>query len=150
VPQQQLQRTAAAAATAQQQQQQQQVLPVKYDYLENLTSSGATSGAIAATTTFTGAAKSFHPYLRPTGNNSNIAALSTTTAPAATAAKMSTTLFETLLHNQINSSPTALPAATAIAATAIAAISAAAAAATATLAAAAAAATATHYEKMQL
>nr|XP_036668776.1 CUGBP Elav-like family member 2 isoform X2 [Drosophila suzukii] len=131
----------------QQQQQHQQVLPVKYDYLENLTSSGATSGAIAATTTFTGAAKSFHPYLRPTGNNSNIAALSTTTAPAATAAKMSTTLFETLLHNQINSSPTALPAATAIAATAIAAISAAAAAATpgtaATTATAAAAAPST-------
>ncbi|XP_036668776.3 CUGBP Elav-like family member 2 isoform X2 [Drosophila suzukii] len=126
----------------QQQQQHQQVLPVKYDYLENLTSSGATSGAIAATTTFTGAAKSFHPYLRPTGNNSNIAALSTTTAPAATAAKMSTTLFETLLHNQINSSPTALPAATAIAATAIAAISAAAAAATPGTAATAAAAAA--------
>ncbi|XP_043064605.1 CUGBP Elav-like family member 2 isoform X2 [Drosophila ficusphila] len=116
----------------QQQQQHQQVLPVKYEYLENLTSSGATSGAIAATTTFTGAAKSFHPYLRPTGNNNNtsnnnagggnIAALSTTTA---TAAKMSTALFETLLHNQINSSPTALPAAAATA-TAIAAISAAA------------------------
>ncbi|XP_052854106.1 CUGBP Elav-like family member 1-A isoform X1 [Drosophila gunungcola] len=112
----------------QQQQQHQQILPVKYDYLENLTSSGATSGAIAATTTFTGAAKSFHPYLRPTGNNSSgIAALSTTTATVATAAKMSTTMFETLLHNQINSSPATLPAATAIAA-----ISAAAAAATAT------------------
>ncbi|XP_041566404.1 mental retardation GTPase activating protein homolog 2 isoform X8 [Drosophila elegans] len=112
----------------QQQQQHQQILPVKYDYLENLTSSGATSGAIAATTTFTGAAKSFHPYLRPTGNNSSgIAALSTTTATVATAAKMSTTMFETLLHNQINSSPTVMPAATAIAA-----ISAAAATATAT------------------
>ncbi|XP_039500931.1 CUGBP Elav-like family member 6 isoform X3 [Drosophila santomea] len=111
----------------QQQQQHPQILPVKYEYLENLTSSAATSGAIAATTTFTGAAKSFHPYLRPTnsgsGNSSNnssnssnnssnnsIAALSTTTA------KMSTTLFETLLHNQINSSPISLPAATAIAA----------------------------------
>ncbi|XP_016963627.1 CUGBP Elav-like family member 2 isoform X2 [Drosophila biarmipes] len=128
---------------SQQQQQHQQVLPVKYDYLENLTSSGATSGAIAATTTFTGAAKGFHPYLRPTGNNSSIAALSTTTAPTATAAKMSTTLFETLLHNQINSSPTALPAATAIAATAIAAISAAAAAATPGAAATAAAAPST-------
>ncbi|XP_041675037.1 CUGBP Elav-like family member 3-B isoform X1 [Drosophila eugracilis] len=130
----------------QQQQQHQQIKPVKFEYLENLTSSGATSGAIAATTTFTGAAKSFHPYLRPTGNsnninsNTNIPALSTTTPTPATAAKMSTTLFETLLHNQINSSPTALPAATAIAA-----ISAAATpgtAATATAAAASAAATA--------
>ncbi|XP_043653903.1 CUGBP Elav-like family member 4 isoform X1 [Drosophila teissieri] len=106
----------------QQQQQHPQILPVKYEYLENLTSSGATSGAIAAPTTFTGAAKSFHPYLRPTnsgsgsGNSNSIAALSTTTATAATAAKMSTTLFETLLHTQINSSPIALPAATAIAA----------------------------------
>ncbi|XP_016987816.1 flocculation protein FLO11 isoform X6 [Drosophila rhopaloa] len=126
----------------QQQQQHQQILPVKYDYLENLTSSGATSGAIAATTTFTGAAKSFHPYLRPTGNNSGgIAALSTTTATGATgatAAKMSTTMFETLLHNQINSSPTALPAATAIAA-----ISAAATATPGTAATAAAAAAST-------
>ncbi|KAH8352518.1 hypothetical protein KR084_004637 [Drosophila pseudotakahashii] len=136
---------------SQQQQQHQQILPVKYEYLENLTSSGATSGAIAATTTFTGAAKSFHPYLRPTGNNSNIAALSTTTAAAAaaaaTAAKMSTTLFETLLHNQINSSPTALPAATAIAAISAAAAATAAAtpgtAATAAAAAAAAAAPST-------
>ncbi|KQS70520.1 antifreeze protein Maxi isoform X6 [Drosophila erecta] len=137
------------------QQQHPQILPVKYEYLENLTSSGATSGAIAATTTFTGAAKSFHPYLRPSGsgsgsgnsnNSSSIAALSTTTATAATAAKMSTTLFETLLHNQINSSPIALPAATAIAAISAAATAAAAAApatpGTAATAAAAAAAAA--------
>ncbi|XP_039147058.1 CUGBP Elav-like family member 5 isoform X3 [Drosophila simulans] len=128
----------------QQQQQHPQILPVKYEYLENLTSSGATSGAIAATTTFTGAAKSFHPYLRPTGSgnnsNSNIAALSTTTA--ATAAKMSTTLFETLLHNQINSSPIALPAATAIAAISAAATAATAAATPGTAATAAAAAAA--------
>ncbi|KPU73801.1 uncharacterized protein Dana_GF14193, isoform E [Drosophila ananassae] len=105
-------------------QQQQQIQSVKY--LENLTSSGASSGAIAAPTTFTGAAKSFHPYLRPTGttsstissisnSNNSAAALSTTTATSG--AKMSSTLFETLLHNQINSSPTAptvppLPAAT--------------------------------------
>nr|NP_001260410.1 bruno 2, isoform K [Drosophila melanogaster]NP_788039.1 bruno 2, isoform D [Drosophila melanogaster]AAO41184.1 bruno 2, isoform D [Drosophila melanogaster]AGB92945.1 bruno 2, isoform K [Drosophila melanogaster] len=126
----------------QQQQQHPQILPVKYEYLENLTSSGATSGAIAATTTFTGAAKSFHPYLRPTGSGSNsnnsIAALSTTTA--ATAAKMSTTLFETLLHNQINSSPIALPAATAIAAISAAATAATATPGTAATAAAAAAA----------
>ncbi|EDW45910.1 GM26785 [Drosophila sechellia] len=139
----------------QQQQQHPQILPVKYEYLENLTSSGATSGAIAATTTFTGAAKSFHPYLRPTGsgNNSNIAALSTTTA--ATAAKMSTTLFETLLHNQINSSPIALPAATAIAAISAAATAATAAAAAtpgtaATAAAAAAAAAASAAPSTQL
>ncbi|XP_017099761.2 CUGBP Elav-like family member 2 isoform X2 [Drosophila bipectinata] len=110
-------------------QQQQQIQSVKY--LENLTSSGASSGAIAAPTTFTGAAKSFHPYLRPTGTGNNTsssignstnsaAALSTTTATPG--AKMSSTLFETLLHNQINSSPTAptgppLPAATPVIAT---------------------------------
>ncbi|KAH8241526.1 hypothetical protein KR026_010127 [Drosophila bipectinata] len=132
-------------------QQQQQIQSVKY--LENLTSSGASSGAIAAPTTFTGAAKSFHPYLRPTGTGNNTsssianstnsaAALSTTTATPG--AKMSSTLFETLLHNQINSSPTAptgppLPGATpAIATTATPSTAATATAATAAAAAASA------------
>ncbi|KAH8249400.1 hypothetical protein KR032_009317 [Drosophila birchii] len=126
-------------------QQQQQHL--QYEYLENLTSSAATSGAIAATTTFTGAAKSFHPYLRPNSSNgnsnnnsSNIAALSATAA--AVAAKMSTTLFETLLHNQINSSPTAPPAIAATAAAAAAPTPGTAATATAAAATAGAAATA--------
>ncbi|KAH8391540.1 hypothetical protein KR200_009435 [Drosophila serrata] len=127
------------------QQQQQQL---QYEYLENLTSSAATSGAIAATTTFTGAAKSFHPYLRPNSSNgnsnsnssSNIAALSATAA--AVAAKMSTTLFETLLHNQINSSPTAPPAIAATAAAAAAPTPGTAATATAAAAAAGAAGTA--------
>ncbi|XP_017024189.1 CUGBP Elav-like family member 1 isoform X2 [Drosophila kikkawai] len=109
--------SSSSSNNSQQQQQQQ----LQYEYLENLTSSTATSGAIAATTTFTGAAKSFHPYLRPNSSNgnsnsSNITALSATAA--AVAAKMSTTLFETLLHNQINSSPTAPPAIAATAAAA--------------------------------
>ncbi|XP_022232113.2 CUGBP Elav-like family member 1 isoform X2 [Drosophila obscura] len=109
------------------QQQQLQQQPVKY--LENLTSSGgATSGAIAATTTFTGAAKSFHPYLRPSCNtNSNTAAAAAAAAtanliPATTTTNMSTALLETLLHNQINSSTTAaltVPAAAAAAAAAV-------------------------------
>ncbi|XP_017153470.1 TNF receptor-associated factor family protein DDB_G0272098 isoform X6 [Drosophila miranda] len=105
-PQQQQQQQQQQLQQQQQQQQLQlQLQPVKY--LENLTSSGATSGAIAATTTFTGAAKSFHPYLRPTcntnsnsNNNNNTASL----IPATT--KMSTALLETLLQNQINSSTT--------------------------------------------
>ncbi|XP_034125413.1 CUGBP Elav-like family member 1-A isoform X1 [Drosophila guanche] len=93
----------------QSQQQQLQLHPQPVKYLENLTSSGPTSGAIAATTTFTGAAKSFHPYLRHNSNtnssNSLLPALSTTATAATT--KMSTALLETLLHNQINSSTTA-------------------------------------------
>ncbi|XP_026845029.1 putative uncharacterized protein DDB_G0282129 isoform X6 [Drosophila persimilis] len=104
-PQQQQQQQQQQLQQQQQQQLQLQLQPVKY--LENLTSSGATSGAIAATTTFTGAAKSFHPYLRPTcntnsnsNNNNNTASL----IPATT--KMSTALLETLLQNQINSSTT--------------------------------------------
>ncbi|BFF96390.1 CUGBP Elav-like family member 1 [Drosophila madeirensis] len=93
----------------QSQQQQLQLHPQPVKYLENLTSSGPTSGAIAATTTFTGAAKSFHPYLRLNSNNNSsnslLPALSTTATAATT--KMSTALLETLLHNQINSSTTA-------------------------------------------
>ncbi|XP_017858252.1 PREDICTED: CUGBP Elav-like family member 2 [Drosophila arizonae] len=129
----------------QQQQQQQQQQPVKY--LENLTPA---TGAIATATTFTGAAKSFHPYLRP---NSSIPTAATTAAAATTMTKtaggvgvgMSTTLFETLLHNQINSNANAaalLPAAAAAAATSTATAAAAAAAAEPTQAAAAATAAA--------
>ncbi|KAL7741283.1 hypothetical protein ACLKA6_015162 [Drosophila palustris] len=93
---------------------QQQQQPGKY--LENLTPA---TGAIATTTTFTGAAKSFHPYLRPSSNISAVATAATPVAAAAAAAAamtktaagvgvgvgvgMSTTLFETLLQNQINS-----------------------------------------------
>ncbi|XP_015021211.2 CUGBP Elav-like family member 2 isoform X2 [Drosophila mojavensis] len=120
------------------QQQQQQQPPVKY--LENLTPA---TGAIATATTFTGAAKSFHPYLRP---SSSIPAAATATAAAATTTMtktaggvgvgMSTTLFETLLHNQINSNANAAAAA----ATAVAAVPPAAAAATPTAIAAAVAA----------
>ncbi|XP_068150327.1 CUGBP Elav-like family member 3 isoform X3 [Drosophila tropicalis] len=66
------------------------------------------SGAIATTTTFTGAAKSFHPYLRPSTNSANTIiptpALAAATIPTTTT--MPTTLFETLLHNQINSNAT--------------------------------------------
>ncbi|TDG42561.1 hypothetical protein AWZ03_011020 [Drosophila navojoa] len=109
----------------QQQHQQQQQQPVKY--LENLTPA---TGAIATATTFTGAAKSFHPYLRPSSS------IPTATAAAATATTMtktaggvgvgmSTTLFETLLQNQINSNANAaaavLPAAAAATPTATAA-----------------------------
>ncbi|XP_034474875.1 CUGBP Elav-like family member 2 isoform X2 [Drosophila innubila] len=91
-------------------------------YLENLTPS---TGAIATTTTFTGAAKSFHPYLRPSSNISAMAAAATPVAATAMSKTaggvgvgvgvdvavgvgvgMSTTLFETLLQNQINSNAT--------------------------------------------
>ncbi|XP_062120779.1 CUGBP Elav-like family member 2 isoform X2 [Drosophila sulfurigaster albostrigata] len=117
------------------QQQQQQQLHLQQQqqpgkYLENLTPA---TGAIATTTTFTGAAKSFHPYLRPNSGNSNsntnsnsssnissnisAAGATVVTAPATTPVAaamtktaggvgMSTTLFETLLQNQINSNAT--------------------------------------------
>ncbi|KAH8378071.1 hypothetical protein KR093_008970 [Drosophila rubida] len=104
----------------QQQQQQQQHLQHQQPgkYLENLTPA---TGAIATPTTFTGAAKSFHPYLRPNTGSSSISAVATavTTATTPVAAAMtktaggvsvgvgmSTTLFETLLQNQINSNAT--------------------------------------------